>query len=726
MAKSHRTTPCAFLEALPTMSSSPGPQMPSVAAALARARAHWRAGQIAQARHCCEGILNVVPDQHDAHHLLGLMAYEAGASATALRHLQQACERADAPAVWISNLSELYRLAGRRADAEAAARRAVAADGSCVEAWNHLGIVLQETGRFEESCACLARVVELAPSRAEAHNNLANTCRYLGRFREAETHYRAALALLPAYAVAYANLAVLLGDLGRFDEAAHAGRQAIELAPRHAHAYLALAGIELRRQGPDAALRVLDALRLFMPGHADELHARVEVLRQAGRIDEARAAVREALASAPEARDNARLRALLDTLAAASHDAQVEPDGATRAAAPAQASLAAEARALLAAGRFEAAEALLRPALASGRGPLALWRLLASAIRPQGRIEETRVIQEMLVAHAPGDLAGRFMLAETLLLLGEFGRGWREYRHRYSLPHTVGLGRKVQRSRWEGQPLPGRTLLIHDEQGYGDTFQFLRMVAWAKARSGARVILEVNAETLPLARRMDGWDCLLQRGSVLPSFDAHCELMSLPMAMGLTLADLPGAVPYLSADPQRLARWRRRLAGLPRPLVALVWAGRPTHPDDANRSMLLERLAPLAVPGVTFVSVQKGEAGLQAERAPARMSLVPLAPEIRDFEDTAAILGSVDLLISVDSSPVHLAGALGRPAWVMLPFVPDWRWLLGRADTPWYPSLRLYRQPARGDWDSVVAALARDLARLVGAQAVREDGVVAP
>lgn len=377
------------------------------------------------------------------------------------------------------------------------------------------------------------------------------------------------------------------------------------------------------------------------------------------------------------------------------------------------AALERQVRPLLDAQRYEEAEALLRPVLASGTGPRVLWRLLIAAIRPQGKLAETRAIQEMLVAHAPGDYAGRFDLSETLLLLGDFGRGWREYQYRYSLAHTTGIERKVQRARWNGQPIPGKTLLIHDEQGYGDTFQFIRMVPWAKERSGARVILEVNAQTLSLAQRTTGFDEIVVRGNLPPPFDVHCEMMSLPMVMEMKLDDLPGVIPYLQPDPQRVARWRQRLAQLPRPVVALAWAGRPTHFNDANRSLMLAQLAPLAQSRVTFLSIQKGPAETQAANPPDGMSLTSLSDEIRDFEDTAAILTVADLLISADSSPVHLAGALGRPAWVMLPFVPDWRWLLGREDTPWYPGTRLFRQPVRGDWASVTAAMAGELARLV-------------
>lgn len=373
-----------------------------------------------------------------------------------------------------------------------------------------------------------------------------------------------------------------------------------------------------------------------------------------------------------------------------------------------------EVRPLLAAGRFEQAEAIVSPHLASGSGPLVLWKLLATALRAQGRIAETRAIQEMIVEHSPGDLPARFDLSETLLLLGEFERGWREYRYRYNLAHTTSIERKVQRPRWDGRAMPGKTLLIHDEQGYGDTFQFMRLVPWAKEKSGARVVLEINAETLSLARRGTGnagFDDIVARGTLPPAFDMHCEMMSLPMALGLKLDDLPGPMPYLSADPQRLERWRHRLADLPRPLVALVWAGRPTHFNDANRSMNLAQLAPLARAGGSFVSIQKGPAATQSASPPEGMALCSLSDEIADFEDTAAILCMADLLISVDSSPVHLAGALGRPAWVMLPKVPDWRWLLDRPDTPWYPDTRLFRQDVRGDWASVVANMADELVR---------------
>jgi hypothetical protein len=370
-------------------------------------------------------------------------------------------------------------------------------------------------------------------------------------------------------------------------------------------------------------------------------------------------------------------------------------------------------RVLIDADRLEEAEGLLRQTLTSGTGPLALFAALVKVLRLQCRPDEALPIQRMLVDLSPGDLSQRFDLSEIELLSGDFANGWRNYRYRYSLAHTTLLARKVQRPRWDGQRIEGRTLLIHDEQGFGDTLQFLRLVPQAVQRSGAHVVFQVMPELLGLAQRAGlGAAGIIPSGALPPAFDLHCELMSLPMALGLRLEDLPGPIPYLQPDPERLARWHQRLAALPRPLVALNWAGRPTHFNDAARSVSFATLAPLAGAGVTFLAIQKGPAAAQAEAAPPGMRIERLDNEIADFDDTAAILSIADLLISVDSSPVHLTGALGRAAWVMLPHAPDWRWLTQRTDTPWYPTHRLFRQHRRHRWDEVVADLSAALAKL--------------
>lgn len=372
----------------------------------------------------------------------------------------------------------------------------------------------------------------------------------------------------------------------------------------------------------------------------------------------------------------------------------------------------AKAQALLASDRVEAAEPILRGILRAQPGLPPARALWARVLRELGRVPEARDIQEQLVNEFPGDFTQRFDLAETLLQLGDYERGWREYRHRYRMPHTAALERQIPCPRWDGRALEGRRILLHDEQGFGDTLQFLRFVPWVKERGGS-VILQVHPALLGLARALTGCDRLIGRDRVPPPFDLHCELMNLPMALGLRLADLPGPIPYFTADALLVEQWRERLNPLPRPWVALAWAGSLAHAYDRKRSLSVARLAPLAAAGVTFLSVQKGPKATQAQTPPPGLRLVDLSSENRSFDDSAAILSLADLLITIDSAPAHLAGALGRPVWTLLPFAPDWRWLFGRDDTPWYPTMRLFRQSSRGDWPSVLERVARELETLL-------------
>lgn len=372
----------------------------------------------------------------------------------------------------------------------------------------------------------------------------------------------------------------------------------------------------------------------------------------------------------------------------------------------------ADCREMILNGQGDKAEPILRKAIEESSIP-PLWAMLAQSHRHRGQLDEARKIQEMLVGHQPGNYVFRFDLAETALLQGDFNRGWQEYHYRYSLPHTVRIERKVQRPRWDGSPLGDQRILVHDEQGFGDTFQFMRLVPRVKERGG-HVILEINPESKMFAERMGGYDELIIRGEVPPAFDLHCEMMSLPRALGLQWGDVPGPVmPYLKPNPELVAKWRERLKDLPRPLVCIVWAGRPTHMNDRFRSMALADMAPLGASGATFLSVQKGDRAADAHTPPAGMRIEVLSDEISTFDDTAAIFMVADLLISIDSSPVHLAGGLGRPAWVLIPQLPDWRWLTQRTDTPWYPTHKLYRQGERPEWGPVIHKVARDLRRFV-------------
>ena len=513
----------------------------------------------------------------------------------------------------------------------------------------------------------------LAPS--VCHSNLAEMCRQKGLLDEAETAARRAVALEPQSVEGWNNLGIILQESGQLPASLECLQRVAALLPDSPEVHNNL-GNTCKRLGDNAqALAHYGRALALNPDYAQALCNQSVALSDDGRHDEALAAIRRAIDIDPLIPQGPQILARIEL----------------------------------------ACDAMKAEGVPADPEAVAHWRKAVQAFRSQGRVDEARSMLERIVRAVPGDAGARFNLAEVLLLQGDFEAGWREYRFRYRMAHTAMRERHMQKPRWAGQPIEGQTLLIHDEQGYGDTFQFLQLLAWARERSGARVVLEVNADIHALAERGEGADEVIRAGTIPPAFDFHSELMSLPLALGLRVTDLPVRTAYLRPDPERVEQWRKRLATLPRPWVGLVWAGRPSHPNDAQRSLALADLAPLAQDGVTFIALQKGNAAAQAAMPPQGMAMVSLCDDIRDFDDTAAILTLLDVLVSVDSSPAHLAGALGCPVWVMLPFEPDWRWLRDRTDSPWYPSMRLFRQPAPQAWAPVLAEVADALCMLKSA-----------
>ena len=338
---------------------------------------------------------------------------------------------------------------------------------------------------------------------------------------------------------------------------------------------------------------------------------------------------------------------------------------------------------------------------------------LGNVYRELGRHREAIASFGNALACDPELAEAHFSRAEELLLCGEFLEGWKEYEWRWKVKGLRMPPRDIARPFWDGEDLGSGTLLLHPEQGLGDTFQFARYAPMAAARCG-RIVLECVPSLVGLLRALPGISQVVAAGEPLPPFEAHLSLMSLPRVFQTTLRDIPWRGTYIHAEASRAERWRDTLRADSRFRVGLVWAGRPEHWNDRNRSIALSTLAPLAmVQGATFYSVQKGGAASQARTPPAGMKLVDLTAGIADFADTAALLGQLDLLISVDTSVAHLAGAMGVATWLLLPHAPDWRWLLEREDSPWYPSMRLFRQRADGDWPKVIERVAGALAQRV-------------
>lgn len=312
----------------------------------------------------------------------------------------------------------------------------------------------------------------------------------------------------------------------------------------------------------------------------------------------------------------------------------------------------------------------------------------------------------------PGLPGAHFVRAETLLLRGEWAEGWEEYEWRFRIAGAAPLMPPTDRPQWDGAALD-RTLLLVADQGFGDVIQFSRYIPWAAERC-PDIAIACSGEVKPLLRQIAPQARLFVRWQEAPGHGAFCALSGLPRLAGSRVDTVPAAVPYLHADPARIAHWADRLDGLvPRGFrrIGVIWAGRPTHNNDRNRSAQLADFAPIArVPGIALLALQKGPKTGQAGAYYGRAPLINIGAEIDGYDDTMAILQNLDLLVTVDTSVAHLAGAMGRPVWIMLPRAPDWRWLLDRPDTPWYPSARLFRQQTVRTWDDVMQAIATELA----------------
>ncbi len=593
--------------------------------------------------------------------------------------------------------------AGDLEAAERGYRRVLAQQPNHAEALYLLGSLHAQRLDYAGALPFLERAVALDPRQARFLNNLGIALKETGRWDEADSAYARALALKPDYPEALNNRGILYRDRGLPAEAIAAFRRATAARPDYADAHnnlgLALQAAEEMEEAAECFHRAVT----HDPGFAAAHNNRGAVLRLLGRLDEAAAHVEQALALRPdyaEAHNNWGI--IL-------HEMQ----------------------------RAGEAEACFRKALAlSPDYPDALLNLGAS-VQAQGRFDEAVEQFERVLALEPHRHDAHFNQGLIRLMRGELAAGWEGYEWRLRDPKAKPP--PYRRPRWDGSPLAGRTLLVHAEQGFGDTFQFVRYLPLIP-KDGGRVVFECQPGTKALLAGCAGFDELVERPESNVSDDAtphdvQIPLMSLPRLFPHPAAEPPGREPYIHVPVDKVELWRERLAQVsasvpghrPENLkVGLVWAGNPTHKNDKNRSASLADFTPLAgIPGVTLYSLQLGPAERQAADPPAGMTLVDLAGAIGDFTDTAAVLTHLDLVISVDTSTAHLAGALGRPLWLLVPFVPEWRWMQDREDSPWYPSLRLFRQPERRNWGPVFARVAQELAARAGADAPAAPSVEA-
>ena len=491
-----------------------------------------------------------------------------------------------------------------------------------------------------------------------------------GRLQEAESVYRQVLAAAPGHADSLHMLGVIASQCGQPQAALACIDQAIALKPSTAmfHVNRATALLALRQF--DAALDACRQALRFKHNLAEAHQMMGHVLSDLGRPEEAIASYRQALRLKPDLRDGHNDLAL----------------------------------ALREANQLDDAAAALSVAVRQAPNDPQLIGNLAGILKDLGRLDEAEAMYRDVLRRHPDNAAAHVNLGVSLLTAGRFAEGWREWEWRFlAEPATQ---RQFAKPRWQGEALDGRTLLVHAEQGIGDMLQFCRFLP--TAARGGRLLVEVHRPLVGLLAQLPGVAGTVGLGDPLPPFDVQCPMLSLPYLSGMASErDIPPEMPYLRPEPSLVDRWRSRTAALSGLRVGLVWAGNPERMRmDRRRSIALNRLDCLHdVSGVSFVSLQKGAAPAELTGSALGTAMVDWTGELTDFGETAALVKTLDLVIGVDTAVVHLAGAMGKPVWLLNRFDTCWRWLRDRDDSPWYPTLRQFRQPKPGDWESVVERL---------------------
>jgi Flp pilus assembly protein TadD len=577
----------------------------------------------------------------------------------------------------ISTIVQAYR-AGDNVGAERLCRERLKGAPEDVEAWGLLGAALRGQGRRAEAAAAYREALRRLPGQPNALTDLGLLLAEDGRPGEAVALLQEVVHLLPQSAQAHHNLGVALAQLGRREDAVRSLEEALRLRPDYpeAHYNLGNAVKELGRKD-EAIARFREAVRL-RPGYAGAWNNLGLALTEAGSPGEAIEALRRAVELQP------RMKEALNNLGLAYADL----------------------------GRFADAETCYLQALELDPGYVEAHTNLGSACKELRRLDEALACYQWAIWLEPDSATAHYNRSLTLLQMGDYEQGWPEYEWRWRRKQA--RPRPFPQPRWDGSPFEGRTILLWMEQGLGDMIHFLRYAALVQ-RQGGRVIVECPAPLVPLVWTCPGIDILVAQQQALPEFDVQAPMLSLPALLKTSHASVPAEVPYLSAEPDRVASWRRRLGDAREFRIGVVWQGNPRFQWDRHRSFPLACLAPLAaVAGVRFISLQK-EHGVE-QLAAARPALAVTVLEGLDggpgaFQDTAAVMQSLDLIVSADTSVAHLAGALGMPVWVALSQVADWRWGLTGESTPWYPSMRLFRQARLGDWRSLFEGMAVQLSR---------------
>jgi tetratricopeptide (TPR) repeat protein len=606
-----------------------------------------------------------------------------------------------------------YR-AGQLTEAEDLFRQIISVDCNFFDALYVMAVVQAGLRKNVEALANYDRALALQPRHAEALSNRGNTLKALKRFDEALDSFDRALAAQPDYPTALSNRGAVLFEMARYEESLTTYDQSLAIRTEQVVALYNRGGALQKLGRFEEALASYDRALVISPGLVEAHVNRGNTLIALDRHNDALASLDRALVLRPDLvealtnRGNALngLKRYADALE--SYDRAIGCQPAYAAAHYNRGTTLHEMKRYgEAIAAYDRAIALQPdyPEAFSNRGAT-LWEL-----RRHG---EALASYDRAIALQPAFPEAHWNAASLRLLTGDLARGWEEYEWRWKYKTMVLAKRNFAQPQWVGEPIEGKTILLHSEQGLGDAIQFCRYVPLVAGR-GARVILEVDRRLQELVSSLVGVPQVLSTGDALPEFDVHCPLLSLPRAFNTALETVPAQTPYLRAPPERLAKWSARLGPKHGLRVGLIWSGNPAHHRDQARSIELSALTPLLDVPATFFSLQKDIRPADAAMLAAHSEVIQIADDLVDFSDTAAVMTQLDLIISVDTSTVHLAGALGRPVWILLPYLPDWRWLLDRDTSPWYPTARLFRQDETRGWDSVIPRVHTALAELTAA-----------
>jgi len=660
---------------------------------------------------------------------LGVAHAQAQEFARAVAVFEAALALDDRRADAHNNLGNVLVALGRFEAAVDRYRKALAVTPDYRDALSNLGHALAKLQRLDEAVTSFRRAVAIAPGSANDLRAFADALSALRRFEEAETQYRALLEIEPSHAAGHTNLGVALQRLGRSDDALAHCAQAVVIKPNYAAGHRNM-GYVLHKMGRLA--KAVDSFRHALridANDVDALYNLGNVQQDLGQLTDAETCYRQAVAIRPEfaGAHNNLGNVLLNLQRYAEAEASYRQAlGAAPDHLNAHSNLAVCLHRL---GRQEEAMALCRRVLEARPDHADTHVNLGASLFDTGRLDEAEGHFRRALVAKPDHGDAHWNIALLNLQRGDFETGWAQYEWRWKA-QQMPPPRQLAEPLWQGDALAGRTLLLHAEQGFGDTIQFSRYVDML-GQYGGRILLEVPRVLCRLMAGLAGRPEILARGDDLPSFDCHVPLMSLPHIIGTRLDTVPAAIPYLAAEPDRIAAWRRKLGDDPAMRIGISWQGNPANLTDRGRSMPLLNYRPLAaLAGVRLVSLQHTYGIDQLAELPANMTVQEFSANLdigeHAFLDIAALMMSLDLVITTDTAVAHLAGALGRPVWVLLKCHSDWRWLLDRTDCPWYPTARLYRQPEPGDWQSVIEQVTTDLARVRDDQPIPDRGTLPP